>query len=282
MNLETSIIPNLPAAEYHADPRLGSGTLRRAYTQSLAHVRWTLDKQKSGDVEPENEDMGFGHLFHTAILEPARFAAEYRPSVERGKGFKAANLKLQAAGHKLIKRDDLQTIWGMMGAIARNPIASKLVTESQHEFTVFAGDCKIRMDMWLESERAIVDLKYTRDASPGEFGRSIATYGYHAQGAHYLDVANAAGLQADRFVFLCVEARPPYAIGIYELDPEAIEIGRRQNARALDKIRDAMVLESWPDYSPGKDEPIPRISVPFWYATREADRRAEEEAREVW
>lgn len=280
--MNSSIHLDMPAAAYHAHPAISSGTLRRAHNQSLAHVKWTLDKMASGDIEPESEDMSFGHLFHTAILEPMRFAAEYRPAVEKGEGYKAANLRLQAAGHKLVKREDMTSIWGMMQAIANNPIAQKIVTNSKHEVTVIAGDRKARLDMWLPQERTIVDLKYTRDASRAEFERSIVSYGYHAQGAHYIDVCNAAGLAApelvEHFLLLCVEARPPYAIGIYELDAEAIAIGRSQNDRAYAKIKAAQLIDEWPDYSPRLGETIPRIGVPYWYATREADARAEAEA----
>ena len=73
----------------------------------------------------------------------------------------------------------------------------------------FAGGC-------------ILDFKTTLDARPSEFERSIFKYGYHRQGAMYLEAAAAHGIPAKHYVIIASEKVPPYGTCIYRLTEGAI------------------------------------------------------------
>lgn len=284
--MEPVVRYSLPAREYHANPALGSGAVRTAERRSLAHVRHGLDRVARGDLDSDGS-RGFGSLLHAAVLEPDRWIREYRPSPSdrRTRAGKAAHAELVRAGATVVDRDDWFAIAEIVGSIGWHPVASRLVSESEHEVSMFgeitlpSGPDPIRVkardDMLLVDDRTIADLKTCSDASPGAFSRAIAIYGYHAQAAWYLDVAHACGLAINRFVILAVETKPPWVVTVYEIDAESIEIGRRENARGLARILEAQRTGAWPGYGHAHDEPIQQLGVPYWYAAQQADKAAE-------
>ena len=100
-----------------------------------------------------------------------------------------------------------------------------------------------------------MDLKTTTDASPKGFAKSVASFRYHVQAAHYL----AAGL-FDKFIFIAVEKEAPYAVACYELDADALTEGQRLRGRDLQRIANCRAMAAWPGYG---DE-LQTISLPGW------------------
>jgi exodeoxyribonuclease VIII len=124
-------------------------------------------------------------------------------------------------------------------------------------------ECKCRPD-WLTSN-LIVDLKTTEDASPRGFQRSVANYRYHVQAAWYLDGIEAVtGTRPDQFIFICVEKKPPYAVGVYAADAEMIQIGAETAARDLEVYATCKAADAWPSYS----DQIEPLSLPAWMRPR--------------
>jgi len=106
-----------------------------------------------------------------------------------------------------------------------------------------------------------VDLKSTQDASE-HFAKSCANYGYHRQAAMYLDGLRTLGLDAEHFIFVAAEKAPPYAVGVYELDYDAIERGRDLYRADLELLARCMERDEWPAYSPE----LVTLSLPRWAA----------------
>lgn len=151
-------------------------------------------------------------------------------------------------------------------------------------------------------QNMVVDLKTTDDASLEGFGKSIANWRYDVQHPYYLDglrqalkqsgdqapVEGAAELSAywvdqatgmlcrcrpdfwrgepKHFVFIAVEKRPPYAVGVYVLDEESVEIGRAQYRADLERFAECVRTDSWPGYG----DKIQKISVPAWHVNKNA------------
>ncbi len=250
----------MPAAQYHATDAV-SASLLKQIAKSPAHARAYLQQQQ----EP-TAAMLFGTAFHTCVLESERFAEDYAvfEGDKRTKAGKEAYEALVASGKTIITATDYATITAMASAIGDHPAASKLVRgDGQTEVSMFWEDdetglqCKCRPDIWIAqgTGSVIVDLKTTEDASPEGFARSIQTYGYGIQAAHYL-----AGSGADAFIFVAVEKKAPYAVAVYELDPLSLEICEAKRRSLLEYWANCRKAEMYPAYS---DE-CQLISLPGW------------------
>lgn len=180
-------------------------------------------------------------------------------------------------GKTLITEDQLATAEAMRDAINAHPKAGKLFTDGQAELSVYWTDdetgvlCRCRPD-YLRNDGVVVDLKTALDASEDAFPRSVEKWRYHVQAAFYLDglrAAKAAGAdiaEPRAFVFVAVEKTAPYAVGVYVIDAEAIEIGRREYRQDLARYAECLSAEHWPAYS----DRIEPISLPEWRLRREA------------
>ena len=199
---------------------------------------------------------------------------------------------LRANGHPVTLWSDVQAEWmsnnghrqvldeeqwkhlhGMRDAVMAHPYAAKLLAmpgTTEHSF--YWIDERTGLLMRCRPDRRtdtgiIIDLKSTDDASPEEFARSIANYRYHVQEPFYVDGTNAAIEQAgldmpkSRFmVFIAVEKKPPYAVGVYKLDPESVEIGRMEYREDMTKLASAIATDEWPGYG----DTVQSISLPAW------------------
>lgn len=213
--------------------------------------------------KPEHIDAGVA--FADYILTVAG-----RTVVSENDRIKAQNYHnyLQAIGGKeIITEEQLKIASDMRDSIHNHPKASKLLTGGQAEVSVFWDDpetgyqCKARID-YLRPGNVLVDLKTTQDASKEEFNRSIAKFGYHRQNAMYSDGYEVAtGERAAAFVFVAVESKPPYAVGVYMLDEHAVETGRAEYGTLLVDFKQCQESGEWPAYS----DDIEIIELPKWY-----------------
>lgn len=148
----------------------------------------------------------------------------------------------------------------------------------------------------------IGDLKTTEDASPEGFAKSIANWRYDVQHAFYMDGTRLALEQGKcnppqegkaelsvywtdpvtgvlcrcrpdfwrgypkHFAFIAVEKKPPYAVGVYVLDSEGVEIGRAQYQHDLRVYAECVRSGEWPGYG----DKVQTISLPGWHANKNA------------
>jgi hypothetical protein len=250
-------IKNLSNEAYHADPAVSKSILDKI-NKSPLHCRAYLDGLRT---EP-TAAMQFGTALHTAVLEPHLFAAQYAvfDGDRRTKDGKLHYELLRSTGATIISAADSDAISAMSAAIHAHPMASWLLRDGMAEQSVFWTDpttglqCKCRPDWW-RTDGIVIDVKTTEDASPAAFARSIATFRYHVQAAHYL-----AGTQADRFVFVVVEKKAPFAVAVYELDSIALELGEMQRTLDLSAFNECHTSGYWPGYS----DVIETIALPGW------------------
>lgn len=262
-------------ADYHAHPAVSKSGLDLIARSPLHYWARYLDPNRV-PTEP-TAAMRLGTAVHTLTLEQDQFENRYvtAPSVDRRtKEGKARWLEFEAnaGGRELISADDRATISRMAEAVWRHPAAAMLLhwqgkAETTHMWTdaTTGVECKCRPDWLTNDGNLIVDLKTTEDASPRGFQRSVANYRYHVQAAWYLNGIEAAtGHRPDQFIFICVEKKAPFAVGVYAADAEMIQIGVETAARDLEVYATCKAADAWPSYS----DQIEPLSLPAWMRPR--------------
>lgn len=171
----------------------------------------------------------------------------------------------------------------MRDAVMAHPAAAALFNdEGVAEASAYWTDettgelCRCRPDWWLK-RGILVDLKSTEDASEEAFAKSVQKYRYHVQHPWYFDGMTAAhdaghfpeGWARPRaFVFVVVEKSEPYAVAVYKLGFEDVEIGRSQARDNLDTLAECRRTDTWPGYS----DKITTLSLPDWYLRKNLHR----------
>lgn len=259
------IVRNMPAAEYFARPEISNsllGLVRKAPAMARAYLDGTYTRE-------ETPSMRMGTLVHTLVLEPDQFGGRYAIAPECDRRTKAGKeeferFALEAAGREIIPREMHEQASAMAAAVRHHKMARALLLAGDSEVSVFADldgtACKSRID-FIREGGILVDLKTTADAAPDAFARSCANFGYHRQCAMYRDIATAAGIPHDDFVFVCVETKPPYLVACYQIDAEAEEHGRREYRHAIDIWRRCVESGEYPGIA---NELITSISLPRW------------------
>lgn len=261
--------PGLSRERYDSIDAVNQSSLKVLIERSPAHYRYALDNPSD-----PTDALRFGQAVHLACYEPARFAAEVvqAPKFDRrtkaGKE-EAAAFDEAAAGKLVIDAGEYESLVAIQKAVFAHPAAGKLIGRAgDRELTALWADaetgvlCKGRLDHLTTNAVAIIDLKTTRNASPGSFSTSVRTFGYDVQAAFYVDgiLAATGATEPPCFVILAAEKEPPYAVAVYEMDQAAIELGRLLYRRALEQVAVCRKKGIWPGYSDG----IEPISVPAW------------------
>lgn len=266
----SAILLDVPAAEYHRR-ELGvvtNSVLKILRERTPAHYRAWVDDASIGK---DTHALSFGRAYHCAILEPERFAATYAVAPDFGdfrtKQSRAARDVWQAenSGREMLLAEDAESINAMRAVLLSHRVAAGIIRTGHCEVTLRWMDdrtglqCKARADWWVP-EKFFMDLKTTEDASPATFARSIHTYGYHVQHAHYCDGARMLGETIKHYLILAQEKSPPYAVVVYHIDSHAEARGYELRARGMDTMRACLDTNVWPAYGHGINE----IHLPDW------------------
>ena len=245
-------------ADYHADPAISASQLKEISRSPYHYWSRYLDPDRVAMVP--TAAMRFGSLAHCAVLEPDELSKRYQLAPDRRtKEGKAAVAEMAAAGIEAVSEADMVLAVNMAVAVHGHPTAGALLQSGQAEQSFWWDDvstgmrCKCRPD-WFDGT-TIVDLKTCQDASPTGFAKAVANFSYQIQAAHYL-----AGTLATRFIFVAVEKTAPYAIGVYELNTEALIHGSIARHNALQRIQDCRAINEWPGYTDG----IQTLQLPGW------------------
>lgn len=264
----------LSNAAYHALDAVGKSDLDKI-ARSPMHWKYAVRK------EEETAAMYIGSAVHCAVLEPERFPADYAIALptelcdrrtKEGKAQHAAFME-QHGGKTVLAFEDGALCGHIAKAVKSHPRAAALLSAGQPEVSALWSDeefsvrCRARFD-WITPDGLLLDLKTTLDASPRGFAKSCANFRYHVQAAWYLDGYQAAtGDLPLGFVFIAVEKTPPYAIALYELDAEAIDLGRALARRDLSRYANAREFDTWPGYG----DAIQPLALPRWALNAEIE-----------
>lgn len=250
-----------------------------------APARWPAHVAALECDEPETlkEHFQIGTAFHTATLEPDRYAdtVAVMPALNlrtnAGKAERAAFI-LKHKGKTILTAEQAATVVAMRDGVRRCKSLSALLDfEGACELSGIADiplpsgrvfRLKVRFDklVFAGTLRAVLDMKTTADCSEAEFSRSVFNFGYHVQGAAYLDAAayfHTSGMIPecpDGFVFGCCEKEAPYLSRAFLLDATAASEGRREFYRLAERFAECSEANDWPGYP---DE-ICTVTLPKW------------------
>lgn len=256
-------IDGMPASDYHAHPAVGSTTVKMLATMPPALVRYRLN-------HPEHKTAyDIGTAAHSLILEgdDAGVSVIDAPD-KRGKRWSEHAEEVRAIGHIPLLRKEMLAVEAMRDAVMTHPVARDLLTGHTAERSCFAEidgvPVKARPDALKGS--TVVDLK-TTSADLGSIERTVASFGYHIQQAHYTDVIEACGQPVDDFVFIFVSTTAPHLVRVVRLEECAVDLGREQARHALAVWKHCTATGTWPGYTG-----IDTLDLPAWvYAEQEDD-----------
>jgi len=261
---------NMTNEQYHADLTHVSGSGLSLINESPAKYKY---QYLDGNREIGTPALILGSAIHKYILEGEEaYNAEYvnAPDVSfTTKEGKAIRDQLLATGKQIVRFDDFNSIVGMAESIHRHPIAFDLlahgVTEQSFFGEIDGAPVKCRAD-FITLDEYVIDLKSTVSAEIGKFGRDAYSFRYHVKAALYLDVIKAAtGQEMKGFIFIAIEKKAPYDIGIYVIEPEDLELGKREYMKDLQTYKQCVKTGIWPSYNYEDGQPmIKKLKLPKW------------------
>lgn len=272
----------LTADEYHADPVPG-GSLSNSDARRLTEPGCPalFRYEKDNGIRQTSDAFDFGHLVHTLVLgkgdeiavRPAGWADYRKPAARVWRD------EQRAAGRTPVTAEQMQLASAMVEALRADEFASQALAQPGR-----AEQCLFWVDpetgVWRRAmvdhlpdrpkpgrRMVIVDYKTSDEVCPDDqMMRKVFKYGYHRQGATYLDGVLALGLADDAvIVFIFQQKSPPFLVTPVVLQPEWIRIGRVENRWALRTFAECLESGVWPGYAP--DGPV-RLDVPRWLEIR--------------
>ncbi len=239
------------------------GWLEPPLTPAHFKARWITKEI----VEEETPSLRMGQLTHRCILEPDTMEGAFYVKPEGMKFTTKDGIAWRDshADRTILTADEANDVTRMRDSVWRHPIARRVIEKSQKERNLFAKDSteilrKCRCDLLPSSGNALADLKTCGSAHPDEFAKNIADYGYHRQAAFYLAITKLLGMEFTRWLFICVEKTPPYAVAVHALDPTALDYGAMLVNRDLQVYRNCLESGEWPAFG----NEVGFVSLPPW------------------
>lgn len=190
----------------------------------------------------ESKAFSIGSATHSLILEPHKFNDEFVVAPEINKRTKAgreefALFEKENANKCVLSKEEYQTSKSMSDAVLATPEVRNILKNGIAECSFFSEidgvKVKCRPDYYREDIGLIIDVKTVQDASPDAFIKDVANFGYFIQAQFYMDVLESLGYPAKKFLFLVVEKKEPFMVGLYELDVASLEFGGDEYQRAF-------------------------------------------------
>jgi hypothetical protein len=266
---------DLPAATYHADPVPGGSLSSSGARRLLPPGCPALFHHWATKGQEHRAAFDFGHAAHALVLGVGSSLVVIDAPDWRTKRAQTERDAAHSSGAAPLLIADYRRAQAMAEAVHAHPIAGALLSspDGAAEQTLVWVDPEF--DVWRRAmidwvtygntgRVLVVDYKTTDSAEPGAVSRSVANYGYHNQGAWYLDAVEGLGLtgaaEDPAFILICQEKHPPYLVTVVQLDPEAIQWGRVQNRKAIEIYRECTESGHWPGYT----DRIRSLSLPGW------------------
>jgi hypothetical protein len=180
------------------------------------------------------------------------------------------NQQQKDAGRMVVKRDVFDAASDAIEILMSDPINSDAVNSSKHQVfctadyrddeTGIVVPVKILIDLVPDKAhgklgKILADFKTGTNASHSAWGREVKKWGYHNQGAMYLDVYRAAtGEDRVEFRHLIQESEAPFEVGRRTMSDceddmaSFISIGRVEYQLALARYARCLEKNEWPGY----------------------------------
>lgn len=273
--MSTAEVLMLTNDEYHQQHPGISNSAKECFRQSRELYRAQYIDKSIPWPEP-TEAMLLGTAIHAAILEPDWFKANYvvRPKCDRrttaGKADSAA-WDAENGGKTCIDLESMQTVNAVREAAMANRIVRTILEETppeMREHTISWTDaetgleCKSRRD--IAHKNMLADLKtFGTPMSAAAVAKRVASLGYHRQAAFYLSGEFAFSSGDDKpFVFMFLGTKPPYSVGVFDIDCDDIAFGHKQNMETLAEMERCRAYPLL--YTPYYTTEIQTLCLPKW------------------
>ena len=214
----------------------------------------------AGETKREpSKAMLLGTMAHVAVLEPKKLDTAFveKPSDIDFRTKAGKEWRESVGTTPILDADEARAVRGIRDSIAAHDAAKALLAGCDSEVAMFAEH---RTGLWIkgrvdalkvesDNEAIIVDVKTTSaGADYGTFSRQAAQLNYHLSAAWYCHLAGLNGLPPARFYWIAVEVTPPYAVAVYEIHPDALDLGVGMMNDALELIAQCEDGGHWPGY----------------------------------
>jgi hypothetical protein len=266
---DPGVYRDVPASTYHAWEALNQSSIKDV----LASPADYHHRQQQPRVQ--SDPMALGEAVHTLILEPARESEILvcETKTRRGKAFDA--LRDDNPGACIVTLAQMDTARRMRDAVLADSGAVAMLEGDREVSMVWdmkGVRCKARADV--VRDRAVVDVKTSRDVSPATFRRdAFRKWLYNCQAAWYrIAKVEAMGGSTPSFFLVCVQSVPPHHVKLYDVGERAMMVGEALCKRALKTYRDCTTADRWP----GFDSSLQLLEIND-YLAEEHTRQADEE-----
>lgn len=240
-----------------------------------------------GNPRPETRALRLGRALHVEVLQPREVERLLTVEPDVDKRTNAGKLEVQrwrsalAPEAIVLTPEERQTVRSMAKALRADPVTGALLErDGWRELPLRWVDpetgfpCKVMLDLAFETrdrERVkVLDLKSSFDPSEDAWPRSVAEFGYHRQDAMYRDAAHRYFGRPVDFTFLVVRNKPPFEVAVYDLDEQAVDLGRQHIRTLLRRLERHVKAGDWSAPWQCRDFRPKTISLPPW-ARKELD-----------
>ena len=263
--IEPGIYHDVPFDEYRSIQAANASSLKMLDKSPLAYLHACTN------ISNSTPSKTLGTAIHAAILEPDRFDSEYTVFKERRSGKAWEAFKEKNNGRQILSTAEYDKILSMQEAVCNHEFADGLLSGGESEVTLVWNDvgtgilCKARIDYLNITERTIIDLKSTKDASSFSFSRDFANYCYHVSIAHYINgVRSLIGGEFSTYV-IAVENSEPYDVVPYEVTDSVYSAGKKKRKEQLEKLKRCQRNNEYPGIS---GTPL-ELELPAWAGVEE-------------
>ncbi|TLF96777.1 hypothetical protein FEK35_27180 [Nocardia cyriacigeorgica] len=245
----------VPEGIYHGDRNSISSSQVRRLLKVTPH-RWRYERDHP---KPASEEMDFGTAVHTILFGTGAQPVDSGYQLWNTNAAKKRLAEIRAEGGIPMRPREFEAAHTAADNLRSHPEAAQLLASGEPELSAWARDpdtgvmLRARADWvhWVGDATAVIgDGKTSHEPGPDEFMWSVDKFGYHRQQAFYQRVFELLGVRT-AFLFLVVCTDPPYETYVVELPPTAVELGDRDNERALAIYAQCLATDTWPTHDSG-------------------------------
>jgi len=158
------------------------------------------------------------------------------------------------AGLILMKESECTEIVRAVRNCRAHPVA-KRVLEAPGDFQLTIRHLDDETGLWLRTRLdkisylpeglTAADIKTTRNQKPRQFAADAYKFGYHRQAGWYWDALVELGLEPDAWLNIAIGKPDPQETAVYEMEPEAISLGRQENRKYLRELAERIYKKDW-------------------------------------
>lgn len=268
----------VPIERYHAGdlcagPSISSSGLRTLFKESPAHYWCTSPLNPDRIDDEENAALVLGRAAHHLLLGEDAFSTSFicRPDKwdswrkDEAKEWKADQ---EEEGRTVLIPAQLEQIRGMARQLAAHPLVKAGILNGEIERSLVWKDkdtgvwLKARPDAIPNDSGDFADLKTCVSVKTEALERTVASFGYHQQGALINAGAHAVlGAKSSSFSLVFVEKDPPHCVRVVTLKDDDLARGERQNQIALKIFARCLKNNEWP--GPGSAD-AEYLGIPSW------------------